>query len=124
MGHILSADPRFPDVEPGRHRTEGSHFLALFPCGAEDDPEGDCICVQWDDAAVKGGAGGKNSDPLDFLLHQRRKQDGDKRRRNRGSAMSAKITRDKQRKIKKASSLPSSRGGIGRKENAANGWFL
>ena len=29
--HILSADSRFPDVEPKRIRTVGNHFLALFP---------------------------------------------------------------------------------------------
>ncbi len=29
--HILSADSRFPDVEPKRIRRVGNHFLALFP---------------------------------------------------------------------------------------------
>ena len=29
--HILSADSRFPDVEPRRIRKVGNHFLALFP---------------------------------------------------------------------------------------------
>ena len=29
--HILSADSRFPDVEPKRIRRGGNHFLALFP---------------------------------------------------------------------------------------------
>ena len=42
--HILSADSRFPDVEPRRIRKVGNHFLALFPVntlrhnnGAEED---------------------------------------------------------------------------------------
>mmetsp|Transcript_3877 Transcript_3877/g.8669 ORF Transcript_3877/g.8669 Transcript_3877/m.8669 type:complete len:440 (+) Transcript_3877:111-1430(+) len=29
--HILSADSRFPDIEPRRIRKVGNHFLALFP---------------------------------------------------------------------------------------------
>lgn len=29
--HILSADSRFPDVDPHRIRKVGNHFLALFP---------------------------------------------------------------------------------------------
>lgn len=29
--HILSADSRFPDVDPKRVRKAGNHFLALFP---------------------------------------------------------------------------------------------
>lgn len=29
--HILSADSRFPDVEPRKIRKVGNHFLALFP---------------------------------------------------------------------------------------------
>ena len=29
--HILSADSRFPDIEPKRIRRVGNHFLALFP---------------------------------------------------------------------------------------------
>eukprot|EP00549_Striatella_unipunctata_P023190 CAMPEP_0118715286 /NCGR_PEP_ID=MMETSP0800-20121206/26779_1 /TAXON_ID=210618 ORGANISM="Striatella unipunctata, Strain CCMP2910" /NCGR_SAMPLE_ID=MMETSP0800 /ASSEMBLY_ACC=CAM_ASM_000638 /LENGTH=340 /DNA_ID=CAMNT_0006621415 /DNA_START=44 /DNA_END=1067 /DNA_ORIENTATION=- len=29
--HILSADSRFPDVEPGHQLDRGDHFLALFP---------------------------------------------------------------------------------------------
>ncbi|KAL3917762.1 MAG: hypothetical protein SGILL_004557 [Bacillariaceae sp.] len=29
--HILSADSRFPDVQPGKHLASGNHFLAIFP---------------------------------------------------------------------------------------------
>lgn len=29
--HILSADSRFPDIEPGQQLTAGNHFLAVFP---------------------------------------------------------------------------------------------
>ena len=29
--HILSADSRFPDIQPGRQLSSGNHFLALFP---------------------------------------------------------------------------------------------
>jgi OTU-like cysteine protease len=29
--HILSADSRFPDLEPGQHLAAGNHFLAVFP---------------------------------------------------------------------------------------------
>jgi OTU-like cysteine protease len=29
--HILSADSRFPDLEPGQQLAAGNHFLALFP---------------------------------------------------------------------------------------------
>ncbi len=31
--HILSADSRFPDIEPGKQLSSGNHFLALFPEG-------------------------------------------------------------------------------------------
>lgn len=37
--HILSADSRFPDVEPGKHLSSGNHFLAMFP-QEEDSAEG------------------------------------------------------------------------------------
>lgn len=29
--HILSADSRFPDLQPGRQLASGNHFLAIFP---------------------------------------------------------------------------------------------
>jgi len=29
--HILSADSRFPDLQPGQQLSSGNHFLALFP---------------------------------------------------------------------------------------------
>ncbi len=29
--HILSADSRFPDLQPGRQLPSGNHFLAIFP---------------------------------------------------------------------------------------------
>ncbi|KAG7358011.1 OTU-like cysteine protease [Nitzschia inconspicua] len=29
--HILSADSRFPDIEPGEQLSSGNHFLAIFP---------------------------------------------------------------------------------------------
>jgi hypothetical protein len=29
--HILSADSRFPDIDPGKHMESGNHFLAMFP---------------------------------------------------------------------------------------------
>lgn len=29
--HILSADSRFPDLEPGKQLAAGNHFLAMFP---------------------------------------------------------------------------------------------
>mmetsp|Transcript_15393 Transcript_15393/g.20323 ORF Transcript_15393/g.20323 Transcript_15393/m.20323 type:complete len:361 (-) Transcript_15393:145-1227(-) len=32
--HILSADSRFPDIEPGRQCARGNHFLALIPLEA------------------------------------------------------------------------------------------
>jgi len=32
--HILSADSRFPDLEPGDQLPNGDHFLALFPSNA------------------------------------------------------------------------------------------
>ncbi|KAL7519239.1 hypothetical protein ACHAWX_004024 [Stephanocyclus meneghinianus] len=35
--HILSADSRFPDVEPRKIRKVGNHFLALFPLEEEED---------------------------------------------------------------------------------------
>eukprot|EP00554_Chaetoceros_debilis_P011574 CAMPEP_0194128382 /NCGR_PEP_ID=MMETSP0150-20130528/61023_1 /TAXON_ID=122233 /ORGANISM="Chaetoceros debilis, Strain MM31A-1" /LENGTH=587 /DNA_ID=CAMNT_0038822367 /DNA_START=203 /DNA_END=1966 /DNA_ORIENTATION=- len=31
--HILSADSRFPDLEPGQQLSSGNHFLAIFPKG-------------------------------------------------------------------------------------------
>ena len=30
--HILSADSRFPDLQPGQQLAAGNHFLAVFPC--------------------------------------------------------------------------------------------
>jgi hypothetical protein len=35
--HILSADSRFPDVEPGKHLSSGNHFLVMFPEQIMDD---------------------------------------------------------------------------------------
>mmetsp|Transcript_29509 Transcript_29509/g.53537 ORF Transcript_29509/g.53537 Transcript_29509/m.53537 type:complete len:480 (-) Transcript_29509:148-1587(-) len=35
--HILSADSRFPDIEPRRIRKVGNHFLALFPVTSLND---------------------------------------------------------------------------------------
>jgi hypothetical protein len=29
--HILSADSRFPDLQPGEQLAAGNHFLAVFP---------------------------------------------------------------------------------------------
>lgn len=29
--HILNADGRFPNVTPGEHKSQGDHFLAMFP---------------------------------------------------------------------------------------------
>jgi hypothetical protein len=48
--HILSADSRFPDVEPKRIRRVGNHFLALFPVDVTKRSNG----------GVLGGVGGLN----------------------------------------------------------------
>lgn len=39
--HILSADSRFPDVEPRRIRKVGNHFLALFPANRLGEVNGE-----------------------------------------------------------------------------------
>ncbi|KAL7529118.1 hypothetical protein ACHAXR_002803 [Thalassiosira sp. AJA248-18] len=54
--HILSADSRFPDVEPRRIRKVGNHFLALFPVN---------------DDALNGvnGEGGEQGNTMRFRRH-------------------------------------------------------
>lgn len=52
--HILSADSRFPDIQPGKHQSTGNHFLALFP-----DPHGEVASFvpKPARARVRGGGG-------------------------------------------------------------------
>ena len=37
--HILSADSRFPDIAPGKHMSDGNHFLAVFPIDEDEDDD-------------------------------------------------------------------------------------
>ena len=56
--HILSADSRFPDLQPGRQLASGNHFLAMFPTLIGDEEK---------KKKTKKGAklrGGGNNDPL------------------------------------------------------------
>ncbi|KAL7557712.1 hypothetical protein ACA910_018506 [Epithemia clementina (nom. ined.)] len=39
--HILSADSRFPDIKPGKHLSDGNHFLAVFPIDYDDNDDDD-----------------------------------------------------------------------------------
>mmetsp|Transcript_20893 Transcript_20893/g.45327 ORF Transcript_20893/g.45327 Transcript_20893/m.45327 type:complete len:457 (+) Transcript_20893:116-1486(+) len=39
--HILSADSRFPDLDPGHQLKDGNHFLAVFPVEQEEDDDND-----------------------------------------------------------------------------------
>eukprot|EP00581_Thalassiosira_minuscula_P010277 CAMPEP_0183711680 /NCGR_PEP_ID=MMETSP0737-20130205/7130_1 /TAXON_ID=385413 /ORGANISM="Thalassiosira miniscula, Strain CCMP1093" /LENGTH=453 /DNA_ID=CAMNT_0025940247 /DNA_START=122 /DNA_END=1483 /DNA_ORIENTATION=- len=73
--HILSADSRFPDIEPRRIRKVGNHFLALFPatsfhegCGSKKkgDEEGNTNTLRFKrHALIRGGSrvaeGGRNN---------------------------------------------------------------
>ena len=56
--HILSADSRFPDIQPGKHESTGNHFLAMFP-----DPHGEVASFvpKPARARVRGGGTGSGS---------------------------------------------------------------
>lgn len=47
--HILSADSRFPDINPGRHLRAGNHFLSVFPVR--------CSVFSQKPRRVRGGGG-------------------------------------------------------------------
>lgn len=51
--HILSADCRFPDLDPGQQASAGNHFMALFP-----DKKGtrDCLATTRSGFKVRSGA--------------------------------------------------------------------
>lgn len=69
--HILSADSRFPDVQPGRQLGTGNHFLALFP-----DPLGEVASFVRKPRRVRGGGGGGENEGGSKSV-RRRKQDAD-----------------------------------------------
>lgn len=51
--HILSADCRFPDLDPGQEASAGNHFMALFP----DRKRGrDCLATTKSGFKVRSGA--------------------------------------------------------------------
>lgn len=51
--HILSADSRFPDLEPGSQMSSGNHFMSLFPMPRQQLRGGDyCWGQDRDDAEV------------------------------------------------------------------------
>jgi len=71
--HILSADSRFPDVQPGRQLGTGNHFLALFP-----DPLGEVASFVRKPRRVRGGGGGGRGENEGVSKSvRRRKQDAD-----------------------------------------------
>ena len=62
--HILSADSRFPDIQPGKQKRTGNHFLAMFP-----DPHGEVASFvpKPARARVRGGGTGSSGDGGDRL---------------------------------------------------------
>lgn len=94
--HILSADSRFPDVEPRRVRKIGNHFLALFPVNTLRHGLDDEISI--DDskqqrfrrhAMVRGGEGERQgSTRADSRVSSSRKRKGNKAQsRNKGKGL-------------------------------------
>lgn len=70
--HILSADSRFPDIQPGKHQSTGNHFLAMFP-----DPHGEVASFvpKPARARVRGGGTGSGGDRLGWVGSRRRPRD-------------------------------------------------
>ena len=93
--HILSADSRFPDVEPRRVRKIGNHFLALFPVSTLRHGLDDEISI--DDskqqrfrrhAMVRGGEGERQgSTRADSRVGSKRKGSEVQSRKREGSAV-------------------------------------
>jgi hypothetical protein len=54
--HILSADSRFPDLQPGRQLASGNHFLAIFPSEVTEEKK-----KKTKRTKLRGGG---NDDPL------------------------------------------------------------
>ena len=54
--HILSADSRFPDVDPKRIRRVGNHFLALFPVTTSGNPISGGLNQFRKHALIRGGS--------------------------------------------------------------------
>lgn len=74
--HILSADSRFPDIQPGKQKRTGNHFLAMFP-----DPHGEVASFVPKPARARvrgGGTGsGDGGDRLGWVGCRRRPREED-----------------------------------------------
>ena len=93
--HILSADSRFPDIQPGKHQNTGNHFLAMFP-----DPHGEVASFvpKPARARVRGGGTGSEGDRLGWIGSSRRRPRDEKSgdgKRNQKSHKSKKRKRGK-----------------------------
>ena len=93
--HILSADSRFPDVEPRRVRKIGNHFLALFPVNTLRTGLDDEISI--DDskqqrfrrhAMVRGGEGGRQgSTRADSRVGSKKRKGSEVQSRNKDKGL-------------------------------------
>ena len=94
--HILSADSRFPDIQPGKHQSTGNHFLAMFP-----DPHGEVASFVRKPARARvrgGGTGtGDGGDRLGWVGSRRRpREEGSENgKKNKSSHKSKKRRRGK-----------------------------
>jgi len=97
--HILSADSRFPDIQPGKHQSTGNHFLALFP-----DPHGEVASFVPKSARARVRGGGSGGDDAGDRLvvwgrssrrWQREDADAGNGKRNNNSGSKSKRRRGK-----------------------------
>jgi len=83
--HILSADSRFPDIQPGKHQSTGNHFLALFP-----DPHGEVASFVPRPARARvrgGGSDGEHSgDRLGWGRRRPRGECGEENEKKKNSS--------------------------------------
>jgi hypothetical protein len=75
--HILSADSRFPDIEPNNALKDGNHFLAMFPV----DKMRECL---YNCYMVNNGDGSNKEDEDDFLEEMKMTKMSDQKRCVRG----------------------------------------
>lgn len=61
--HVLSADARFPDVEPGNQLPSGNHFMSIFPLPRQQLRGG--ADMYWEDDDERGGKDGLEGYTLD-----------------------------------------------------------
>ena len=129
--HILSADSRFPDVEPRRIRKVGNHFLALFPVNTiqnvareEESEEGNSIRFRRH-ALLRGGSrmvdgSGNGSESNGSSSSSTRRND---RRRNNGEVdESSSSSSNNENRISHRSGRWY--GGLGTWTNNVLDWFV